>query len=61
VTPLENLTVLTPAGTTVEVQDGAGQIYCQAPSAGHVSFQAGGAWVNNTCCCATPVEPRLPA
>jgi hypothetical protein len=43
VSPLDSLTVLTPAGATVEVKDGAGQIYWQAASAGHVSFQAGGA------------------
>lgn len=43
VSPLEYLTVLTPAGTTVEVKDGAGRIYLEAHSTGHVSFQAGGA------------------
>ena len=43
VSPLEQLTILAPAGTSVEVRDGAGRVYLQAPSPGQVGFQAGGA------------------
>ena len=43
VAPLTGLTVLAPAGTSVEVRDGAGRTYVQACSTGHVGFLAGGA------------------
>ena len=43
VSPLDNLTLLSPAGATVEVRDGAGRTYLQTRSDGRVSFQAGGA------------------
>ena len=43
VSPLDPLTVLAPAGATVEVRDGAGRVYLQTKSNGPVSFQAGGA------------------
>ena len=43
VAPLTGLTVLAPAGSLVEVRDGAGRVYVQMQSTGHVTFQAGGA------------------
>ncbi len=41
--PLDRLTVLAPAGSVVEVRDGAKTVYFRGSSTGQVAFQAGGA------------------
>ena len=43
VAPLDQLVILNPANSAVEVQDAAGKTYFQARPARRVSFQAGGA------------------